>query len=152
MKLIKQRFLQRWPQEWLIALLSGVLMGSGLVVAGMTNPEKVLGFLEITGQWDPTLMLVMGGAIMINLPASRLILKRQKPVIGEHFYLPVSTAIDKPLIIGAALFGIGWGIAGICPGPAVASLLVGGGDMLLFATAMLGGFWLQKISTPLFNR
>lgn len=138
-------------QQWLIALLSGALMGSGLVISGMTNPEKVLGFLEITRQWDPTLILVMGGAIMINLPASWLTLKRLKPVASERFHLPKTRPVDTPLIVGAALFGAGWGLAGICPGPAVANLLIGGSDIIMFVAAMLGGFWLQKTSASLFS-
>ncbi|AMO56535.1 hypothetical protein GZ77_07050 [Endozoicomonas montiporae] len=126
------------------ALISGLLMGAGLVLSGMTSPEKVLGFLDITGSWDPTLMLVMGGAIAVNLPASWWILQRNKPVNAEQFHLPESTRPDKSLILGAALFGIGWGIAGICPGPALTSLLTGSGSIILFFLAMLAGFWLQK--------
>ena len=131
------------------ALISGLLMGAGLVISGMTSPDKVLGFLDITGLWDPTLMLVMGGAILVNLPATWLILKRQQPSNAERFHLPERTTLDKPLVLGAALFGIGWGIAGICPGPAVASLLSGSTEMILFFLAMLAGFRLHK-TTSLF--
>lgn len=116
----------------------------------MTSPDKVLGFLDITGPWDPTLMLVMGGAILVNLPATWLILKRQQPANAERFHLPRTTP-DKPLVLGAALFGIGWGIAGICPGPAVTSLLSGSTDIILFFLAMIAGFRLHK-TTSLFAR
>ena len=126
------------------ALLSGLLMGAGLVISGMTDPAKVLGFLNITGQWDPTLMMVMGGAILINLPLTLLILKRTSPVAENRFHLPTSNSIDKPLIVGAALFGIGWGLAGICPGPAIASLVTGGSQILVFVAAMVAGFWIQQ--------
>lgn len=131
------------------ALISGLLMGAGLVISGMTSPDKVLGFLDITGFWDPTLMLVMGGAILVNLPATWLILKRQQPANAEHFHLPERTTVDKPLVLGTALFGIGWGIAGICPGPAVTSLLSGSADIILFFLAMIAGFRLHKATSLL---
>ncbi len=130
------------------ALIAGALMGAGLVVAGMTDPNKVRAFLDITGQlngyWDPTLMLVMGGAIAVNMPITWMLLKRTKPVLAEKFSLPLSQAIDKPLLAGAAIFGIGWGISGICPGPAIAGALTGGVGWLSFIAAMLIGFLLQK--------
>ena len=126
------------------SLMSGLLMGAGLVLSGMTNPEKVLGFLDITGYWDPTLILVMGGSITFNLPASWYILQRNKPICTEQFHLPESTVPDSSLVLGSVLFGVGWGIAGICPGPALTSLLTGSGSITLFFLAMLTGFWLHK--------
>ncbi|MGI9275199.1 MAG: DUF6691 family protein [Endozoicomonas sp.] len=127
------------------ALIAGLLMGAGFVVSGMTDPEKVQNFLDITGQWDPTLMLVMGGAILVNLPATWLILKRRKPVAASRFHLPEKTQVDRRLVAGAILFGAGWGLAGICPGPGIARLLVGGSEVVLFLIAMMAGFALENL-------
>lgn len=131
------------------ALLAGLLMGAGFVVSGMTDPDKVIGFLDITGYWDPSLMLVMGDAVAFNLLATWNILKLQRPVIESKFHLPTQTSIDRRLVIGSILFGIGWGITGICPGPGVASLLVGGTDIIWFIGAMLSGFYLVGLSKKL---
>ncbi|WP_394550081.1 DUF6691 family protein [Pantoea sp. SGAir0183] len=126
----------------LFSLLSGLLFGTGLLVSGMANPAKVLGFLDITRAWDPSLALVMGGAVIAGLVTFWLASRRKRPVFEETFYLPDNRTLDKRLISGAALFGIGWGLAGICPGPAL--VLLGGGVLkgIVFVLAMLAGMLL----------
>lgn len=123
----------------LFSLLSGLLFGTGLLVSGMANPAKVLAFLDISRTWDPSLALVMGGAIIVGRLTFWLASRRKRPVWGETFHLPANRALDKRLIIGAILFGIGWGLAGICPGPAL--VLIGGGVLkgAVFMMAMLAG-------------
>lgn len=134
-------------KQIMIATLSGLLFGAGLAISGMLNPEKVLAFLDITGNWDPTLALVMGGALLVNIPATRWILKQSAPMAATSFALPSLKQVDKPLVIGTVFFGIGWGLAGLCPGPAIT--LLGGGDsrVILFVCAMLTGLWLQPMVT-----
>jgi len=127
-----------------IALVCGTLFGIGLSLSGMTDTTKVIGFLDITGQWDPTLMFVMASALAISLPLFLLTLKKAKPWLAEQFYLPTSQHIDKPLLIGASLFGIGWGVYGYCPGPALAALTYGYTDTYLFVAAMTAGMFAQK--------
>jgi uncharacterized protein len=167
------------------ALLSGILFAAGLVISGMTNPAKVIGFLNIIalkngvtvteamqdmtdiassqsaeaistvvqrvswqaepGLWDPSLALVMLGALCVTLVAFNVVPKLgRKPWAADSFYLPTKTKLDIPLILGAALFGIGWGLAGYCPGPAIASLLTGGRDSLIFVATMIMGMVLAK--------
>ncbi|WP_456294582.1 YeeE/YedE family protein [Vibrio sp. AK197] len=122
------------------ALLCGVLFGVGLVISGMANPAKVIGFLDVAGQWDPSLMFVMGGALLVFMPGYFFIIKpRVKPLNGDEFCLTTKQTVDWRLITGAAVFGLGWGIAGICPGPVVASLGLGNlGAWLFFVCLMLG--------------
>ncbi len=122
----------------LIALLCGVLFGFGLAVSEMINPQRVIGFLDITGNWDATLLFVMGGALMVGLPCFQLALKC-KPVCSESFDLPSKKAIDRPLLIGAILFGIGWGLAGLCPGPAIAGMATLSVEIIGFVLAMIVG-------------
>ncbi|QUJ66161.1 YeeE/YedE family protein [Photobacterium sp. GJ3] len=123
-----------------IALIAGLLFGAGLTVSQMVDPNKVLNFLDITGQWDPSLILVMGGALIVfGLGYQFLVKGRDKPVFGSTFYVPTNQLIDKPLILGALLFGLGWGLVGICPGPAVANLLSGNIKVIGFVVAMLAG-------------
>jgi len=126
-------------------LASGVLFGAGLTISGMTDPHRVRGFLDIFGHWDPTLAFVMGGAVIIMAVAWRLRLRMAAPVFGEKFSLPDRTDLDARLIVGSALFGIGWGMAGLCPGPAVASLALAPLDVLPFVLAMLAGIGLHRI-------
>lgn len=143
-------------QKHIIALLAGILFSFGLVLSGMTQPAKVIGFLNVLGlqqgiswqaapgYWDPSLAFVMGGALCVTLIAFALQPRQAKPWFDTKFHLPTRDEIDFKLICGAALFGIGWGLAGYCPGPALASLLVGGADALIFCAAMLAGMWGAK--------
>ncbi len=128
----------------LAALGAGLLFGLGLIVSGMADPAKVLGFLDLAGQWDPSLALVMGGAIAIGLPAFTLARKRQRTLLGEPMQLPTARTIDRRLVLGSLLFGIGWGIAGICPGPALVLLGMASGKGLAFVLAMLAGMLLFR--------
>ena len=122
-----------------MALIVGLVFGIGLIVSGMTNPAKVLGFLDLAGRWDPSLALVMGGAILVALPAFWLAARRRQSLLGEPMQLPVATRIDRRLVLGSLAFGTGWGLAGFCPGPALASLAAGGAGPLIFSAAMLAG-------------
>lgn len=122
-----------------LPLVSGTLFGSGLALSGMTNPERVRGFLDIFGRWDPTLAFVMVGAVMIMAIAWRIQRRMAKPVLAQRFSLPDRRDLDGKLIAGSALFGVGWGIAGLCPGPAIASLALKPAAVLPFIVAMLAG-------------
>lgn len=130
----------------LIALVSGLLFGSGLILSGMTDPSKVLAFLDISGRWDPSLALVMGGAILVMLPVFRLATRLQRSLLGTPIGQPVGGRIDRRLLLGGLLFGIGWGVAGFCPGPALTSLLTGGHQVAWFVLAMLAGMGLFEIA------
>ena len=122
------------------ALVSGTLFGLGLGISGMANPAKVLGFLDVAGAWDPTLALVMLGALTVTTPAFRYVLKLRHPWFAPGFALPTKTDLEPRLITGAALFGVGWGLAGFCPGPALTALVSGNGAVYAFVGAMLVGF------------
>ncbi|MBB5189894.1 hypothetical protein HNQ50_000604 [Silvimonas terrae] len=124
------------------AALSGLIFGLGLILSGMANPAKVTGFLDLTGVWDPSLALVMAGAIAVALPLFRLARRRQNAVSGDALQWPQSRQIDAPLVIGALIFGAGWGLAGICPGPALVLLGAGLPQGLLFVASMLAGMGL----------
>lgn len=126
----------------LAALLSGILFGVGLAWSGMMDPARVLGFLDLAGDWDPTLMLVMAGAVAVTMPGFRHVLRGPGPWAGGGFRLPARSGIDAPLLFGAAIFGVGWGIAGLCPGPALAGLVTASPSVLLFVLAMAVGQWL----------
>lgn len=121
------------------ALISGIVFGLGLAISEMINPARVIGFLDITGEWDFTLALVMGGALVVTVIGFPLITKRSHPIFAEKFYLPTRSDIDSSLLGGAALFGIGWGIAGLCPGPAIAGLASLNPSIFLFVGAMIIG-------------
>ena len=121
------------------SLGAGFVFGLGLWVSGMANPKKVLGFLDITGNWDASLALVMGGAVAVTVVAFRLVLKREKPLIEEKFEFPSRKDIDLPLIAGAAIFGLGWGIGGYCPGPALTAFATLSAESLAFVAAMVAG-------------
>lgn len=123
----------------LMALVSGLLFGIGLIIAGMADPGKVLGFLDIAGAWDPSLAFVMGGAIGVMLPVSLWAKRMGVSLLGGVLNLPVSQLIDRRLLTGSALFGIGWGIAGVCPGPAFVLLGQGQEQAVVFVLAMLAG-------------
>lgn len=124
------------------ALLAGLLFGLGLSLAGMTQPAVVLGFLDLFGAWDPRLAFVMLGAVTTTAIGYRWVWRRRRPWLSDSFKLPAAQAIDTRLIAGAALFGIGWGIAGYCPGPALASLADGNPAVLLLVACMALGWWL----------
>ena len=129
----------------MIALISGTLFGLGLSIAQMIDPSKVVNFLDITGSWDPSLAFVMAGALAVNLVATPLILKRQKPICDSIFRTPLKEQIDRRLIIGAALFGMGWGIAGYCPGPMITSVSFISSDILIVLTAYIVGTLLTRL-------
>jgi uncharacterized membrane protein YedE/YeeE len=121
------------------AFLAGLVFGAGLLLSGMTNPAKVLGFLDLFGRWDPSLALVMMGAIGAALPAFALAKKRTQSLLGTPMLLPVRRDIDRPLVLGALLFGAGWGLAGLCPGPAITALGAGRLEAAVFVAAMVAG-------------
>ena len=129
----------------LMALLAGLVFGLGLIMSGMTDPSKVIGFLDLAGQWDPSLAFVMGGAILVGVVAFRLAATRSQAILGESMQLPTARQIDRRLILGGLAFGAGWGLAGYCPGPALASLVTGGSKPLIFTIAMLAGMVIFEI-------
>lgn len=125
----------------LFGFASGLVFGLGLIVSGMANPAKVLNFLDLAGTWDPSLAFVMGGAVVVTYLGYRLVLSRKAPVLMGNFDVPSSRHIDLPLVGGAAIFGIGWGIGGFCPGPALTALPLLAPGTLVFVPAMLIGLW-----------
>jgi uncharacterized protein len=127
----------------LFALLAGVVFGLGLIAAGMTQPLKVQAFLDLAGAWDPSLALVMGAAVGVGLVTFALARRRGTTWLGEPLNWPASTHIDAPLVIGGLLFGVGWGLAGFCPGPALVALGAGWGDAALFVAALVVGMVLH---------
>ena len=132
-------------KKLLSALGAGFVFGIGLWVSGMANPKKVLGFLDVAGAWDASLMLVMGGAVAVTLVAFRLVLARPKPLFSDKFHLPEKKHIDRPLVAGAAIFGVGWGIAGYCPGPALTALTTLSTESMVFVAAMIAGGILHRM-------
>jgi uncharacterized protein len=126
-------------QRLLSALVAGALFGVGLTVSHMIDPAKVLGFLDIGGDWDPSLAFVMLGALLVTAPAYVLARLWQAPLCAEEFVRPAGTRVDQRLAVGAVLFGVGWGLVGYCPGPALAAIGFGSGRTLLFVAAMLIG-------------
>lgn len=128
----------------------GLLFGWGLLLSGMTDPGKVQGFLDLAGAWDPSLAFVMGGAVLVGFIAFALADRRTRSVLGHPFQLPASRAIDRPLVLGSLIFGVGWGLAGFCPGPALVATAAGHGQALVFVAAMLVGMagfdWLGRFS------
>ncbi|MDJ0706052.1 MAG: YeeE/YedE family protein [Leptolyngbyaceae cyanobacterium MO_188.B28] len=123
----------------LVALLAGALFGLGLGMSQMIDRDRVLGFLDVTGVWDPTLLFVLGGAVTVTVIAFRFVLRLPHPLVADKFHLPTTKAIDARLITGAALFGVGWGIAGYCPGPSVTALVMGIWNPVLFLAALIAG-------------
>lgn len=126
-----------------IALASGLLFGVGLIAGGMTDPSKVQGFLDLFGRWDPSLAFVMGGAILVGSVGFALARRRQVAWTGDTMELPTSRIVDTRLLAGGALFGIGWGLGGLCPGPALTALGAGFAPAAWFVAAMLAGMWLH---------
>ena len=128
-----------------IALLVGLVFGLGLIVSGMTDPARVLGFLDLAGWWNPSLAFVMGGAITVALPAFVVAARRQRTLTGAPLQLPTATRIDRRLVLGALAFGAGWGLAGLCPGPALALIATGNGKVLVFVASMLVGMGMFEV-------
>lgn len=130
----------------LVAFVAGLIFAVGLGIAGMTDPQRVLGFLDVTGAWNPSLMLVMVGAILVYLAGYRGIVgRRARPIFGERFALPSARDVDRRLLAGAALFGVGWGLAGLCPGPALVSVVTTSSSILIFVATMLVGMGLHSL-------
>ena len=127
------------------AFIIGLVFGIGLILAEMTNPAKVQGFLDLFGQWDPSLAFVMGGAILVGMLVFPLAAKRERALLGDVMRLPTASRIDRRLVGGSLAFGVGWGLAGFCPGPALASLASGRYEVMLFTGAMLAGMGLFEI-------
>lgn len=132
----------------LIGLISGLLFGMGLIISGMANPAKVLGFLDVAGTWDPTLAFVMGGALTTTAIGYRLVTRNDKPLFDVAFHIPSLNTIDKKLVGGAALFGLGWGLIGLCPGPSIVAIGSGKTEALIFGVAMCIGL----VAVGFFNR
>lgn len=128
----------------LSALLVGLVFGVGIAISGMINPAKVLNFFDVAGTWDPSLIFVMGGALITTFIGYRVVLKRPAPLIEPRFSLPTNTVIDARLIGGSAIFGLGWGIAGFCPGAAIPALGSGKVEVMVFVAALLAGIWVAK--------
>ena len=126
------------------ALAAGLLFGLGLAISQMVNPEKILDFLDVTGDWDPSLALVMAGAVGVAMLAFRLVLKRKQPIFDDDFHLPRLTKVDRSLLVGSGVFGLGWGIGGYCPGPGIAALSAGSVEALVFVAGMVLGSVLYR--------
>lgn len=130
----------------IISLIVGILFALGLGLSGMTQPQKVIGFLDIFGQWDPSLIFVMGGAVGFHLVTYKLIRNRKTPLLDNKWHVPTNKDISPRLVTGAILFGAGWGLAGYCPGPAMTAIATGYSQTLLFVSAMLAGMFLFKLA------
>lgn len=146
--------LTRSTRKWfrvteLVALVAGLLFGLGLSLSQMIDRNRVLGFLDITGNWDSTLLFVLGGAVGVTVIAFRFVLRLPHPIWGDKFYLPTRKKIDRSLVLGSAIFGIGWGIAGYCPGPGLTALVIGGVNPIIFLLALVLGSFLYDLSAKL---
>jgi uncharacterized membrane protein YedE/YeeE len=133
--------------RYLSGLLCGAIFGLGLAVSGMSDPSKVIGFLDVRGAWDPSLLFVLGGAVAVTVIAFRFAAVLPRPVFGRSFEKKPRTRIDARLLGGAALFGIGWGLSGYCPGPGIVSLARFAPDAVIFVLSFLGGSWLYRIAS-----
>ena len=138
--------------QLLIAFGTGLVFGIGLLVSGLANPAKVLAFLDLGGAWDPSLLFTMGGAVAVAAVAFRSARQRGRTLLGAAIRLPVATGIDRRLVLGSVVFGIGWGLAGFCPGPAIASLAAGSTKPLLFVLAMVTGMGIFELAEWLRRR
>lgn len=139
-------------RQILIPLLCGLVFGTGLAISGMTDTQVVLGFLDVAGDWNPALLMVMAGALAVTIPGFWLARKRATPYFSTQFFLPASRAIEAKLLIGSVIFGIGWGLYGYCPGPALAALGSFAWQPLLFVVAMAVGVYLEKMFSARQNR
>ena len=133
----------------LVVVLAGWVFGIGLGLAGMTRPEKVVGFLDFSGQWDPSLGVVMAGAVGVHFILLRVVRRRRTPLFDSHFHLPTRSDLDVKLVGGAAIFGIGWGLGGYCPGPGIVAVARGTGSAFVFVVAMAAGMLLQHLTEPI---
>lgn len=130
---------------FIVNLALGLLFGIGLVISGMSDPAKVLNFLDLAGTWDPSLAFVMGGAVIVAFVGYRLVLKRGRPLVGTRFHLPTRTDLEPRIVVGPAIFGLGWGLGGFCPGPALTALGLAAPGTLAFVPAMFIGMWLARL-------
>jgi uncharacterized protein len=135
----------------IVSLISGILFGFGLALSGMVSPGKVVGFLDITGNWDPSLLFVMGGGVLVTVISFHFLLKRSNPIFGGQLILPTKQDIDMPLLAGAGIFGVGWAFGGLCPGPALSALAYGNEKIFIFVGAMVVGIALAKIGLRTFK-
>ena len=131
--------------QWITAALAGLLLGLGLILSGMANPAKVIGFLDVAGPWDPSLGLVMGGGLIVGSIGFALLKKQPKTLLGEPLNLPTSRKIDLRLIMGSVLFGMGWGITGVCPGPGLVLLGAGIPEGVIYVASLLAGMTLYSV-------
>jgi uncharacterized protein len=133
----------------IVQFFIGLLFGTGLVVSGMSNPEKVLSFLDLaavrSGQWDPSLAFVMAAGVIVTFLGYKFVLKRERPVFAGQFHLPHAKGIDAPIVVGPAIFGVGWGLAGFCPGPAFTAVGTGSRGAIVFVVAMIGGMLAARL-------
>ena len=136
----------------IISYVLGALFSIGLSISGMVNPDKVLGYLDFFGKWDPSLVFVMAGGVLLNLVLFKPILKRESPLLAKDFSVPTNQIIDKKLILGSALFGIGWGIGGVCPGPGLSNLFLLNPKVIAFLVAMIAGMLIFKLVEPKLNK
>lgn len=134
------------------ALIAGAIFGLGLGLSQMIDRDRVLGFLDVAGDWDPTLLFVLGGAVGVTVITFRFVLRSPHPLFSPKFYLPTKTDIDWPLVLGATIFGIGWGIAGYCPGPAITALVLGIWNPVLFLVALIAGSFTYKALENSFSK
>jgi uncharacterized protein len=132
-------------REILIGLLCGLIFGAGLLVSGMMQPSKVLAFLDLFGAWDPSLAVVMAAALAVAWPGFAYARRRGQPMMAAKSWWPTASVIDRPLVMGSVLFGVGWGLVGLCPGPAVENLATGSAWVFVFVLAMIGGMLLQRV-------
>jgi uncharacterized membrane protein YedE/YeeE len=130
--------------QTIISLIAGLIFGYGLVLSGMSNPAKVMNFLDLTGSFDPSLIFVMLGAVVTTFIGYRLVWRMERPFVSGEFQMPLKSEIDGRLIVGPILFGVGWGLVGLCPGPALASLTFGGLSALIFFIALIVGMLVSK--------
>lgn len=144
--------MKKQTQQALLAFVAGLIFAVGLGISGMAQPQVVIGFLQLGEGWNPALMFVMIGAIPVHMISYRLMQGRRSPLFDKQWHVPKSTEITRPLLVGAALFGLGWGLGGVCPGPAVTSLGAGQMTAFYFVPAMLVGMLLFRLYTRIFSK